>query len=175
MIGARNTTLLFSEAEIAGRIEAIAAEIAALPARPFLVAPILVGGFVFAADLLRALARRGLSLQVEFLWLRSYAGAHEPQSEVNVRVGPGDLARDRHVLLLDGVLDHGHTLMKARDLLFEAGARTVTTAVAIDKRRSDALLAADFALFNDVKEFIVGYGMDDAGKERGLPHIAAVG
>jgi hypoxanthine phosphoribosyltransferase len=83
--------------------------------------------------------------------------------------------RGRHVLLLDGVLDHGHTLAKAREILFDAGARAVTTAVAIDKRRSDALLTADFALFTDVTDFVVGYGMDDSGEERGLPYIAAVG
>lgn len=171
----RQTTMLFSEAQIAGRIDATAAEIATMQAPPSLVAPILVGGFVFAADLLRALAQRGLSLQVEFLWLRSYAGAHERQFEVEVRVGPGEIVRGRHVLLLDGVLDHGHTLAKAREILFDAGARAVTTAVAIDKRRSDALLTADFALFTDVTDFVVGYGMDDSGEERGLPYIAAVG
>jgi hypoxanthine phosphoribosyltransferase len=174
-MSARNTKTLFSEVQIAGRIDAIAVEIVSLPERPFLAAPILVGGFVFAADLLRALARRGVSLQVEFLWLRSYAGGRERQSDVEVRIGPGGLVRDRHVLLLDGVLDHGHTLAKAREILFEAGARAVTIAVAIDKRRAGALLAADFALFTDVADFVVGYGMDDAGEERGLPHIAAVG
>jgi len=75
------------------------------------------------------------------------------------------------VLLLDGVLDRGNTIVKARALLKEAGAASVITAVAIDKLHPDALTHADHAMFQGVADFIVGYGMDDAGKSRGLPYI----
>ena len=67
---------LFSEEQVRSRVDALAAEIAAAPRRPDLALPILAGSFVFAADLLRALARRGLVLPMEFIWLRSYGAAH---------------------------------------------------------------------------------------------------
>jgi hypoxanthine phosphoribosyltransferase len=60
-------------------------------------------------------------------------------------------------------------------LLQDAGAASVTIAVAVDKARAEgALLKADYAAFSGVDAFIVGYGMDDAGRGRGRPYIAAV-
>ncbi|HEY2445374.1 MAG TPA: phosphoribosyltransferase family protein [Rhizomicrobium sp.] len=166
--------ILFTEQQIRARVAALAGEISALHDKPELALPILVGGFVFAADLLRALDGHGLSLPVEFLWLRSYGDARISVAEPLIIAGVGESARGRHVVIVDGVLDHGRTLHAARRLAFEAGARAVTTAVTIDKRRAGALLAADFAAFADVPHFVVGYGMDDSGRLRSLPYIAAV-
>jgi hypoxanthine phosphoribosyltransferase len=165
---------LYSQAEIEKRVNEMADRIAAMPDPPEIAAPILVGAFVFAADLLRALANRGVSLRVEFLWLRSYADAREPSESVVILIPSGPPVRNAHVLLLDGVLDRGGTLATARRLLHDAGARRITTAVAVDKLRGDALLRADHAAFAGVDRFIVGYGMDDAGRERCLPYIAAL-
>jgi hypoxanthine phosphoribosyltransferase len=162
--------ILFSEEEIAKRVAGLAREIA--PLKPEIVVPVLSGAFVFAADLLRALARDGLSLPMEFLWLRSYAA--QIAGDISVIAGPSDAVRGKKVLLLDGVLDRGKTIMKARALLKEAGAASVITAVAVDKLRPDALTHADFAMFQGVADFIIGYGMDDAGNNRGLPYIASV-
>jgi hypoxanthine phosphoribosyltransferase len=166
---------LFSEAEIRVRVAEMARAISGLDDLPELALPILIGGFVFAADLLRALHTCGVSLPVEFLQLRSYGDKREAQGEVRVLIGPGENVRGRHVLLIDGVLDRGRTLASARDLAISAGARAVTSAVAIDKQRRGALLTADFAAFTRVAHFVVGYGMDDAGRLRSLPYIASVG
>jgi hypoxanthine phosphoribosyltransferase len=163
--------LLFSEDEIAARVTALAKRIA--PSPPQLLVGILVGAFVFAADLARALAREGVSLPVEFLWLRSYGDARTG-GDVEALVGPTESARGKHVLLVDGVLDRGTTLVKARAMLVDAGAKSVTTAVVVDKLRGDALLTADHAAFEGVSDFLVGYGMDDAGLNRGLPYIARI-
>jgi len=167
-------TPLFTEEQIAARVEALAAEIVAAPLKPDFATAILVGAFVFAADLMRALARQGLSLPVEFLWLRSYDKNRTGAAEVSALVAPSENVRARTVLLIDGVLDRGATIVKARDLLLERGAAAVLTAVAIDKDRPDALVQADYACFSNVSGFIVGYGMDDAGKDRGLPYIGRV-
>jgi hypoxanthine phosphoribosyltransferase len=123
--------------------------------------------------LLRALAKLGLVLPTEFLWLRSYA-ARRSAGDVSVLAGPSAGVRGRTVLIVDGVLDGGHTIAKARALLKEAGASAVLTAVAVDKSRADAVAAADFAAFSGVCGFIVGYGMDDAGAGRGLPDISVL-
>ena len=163
--------ILFSEREIAARVEDLAREIVAR--KPEIAVPILVGSFVFAADLLRALARLGLSLPMELLWLRSYDGK-SAQGAVSVIAGPSAAVRGKSVLLIDGVLDSGATIAKARALLKDAGAASVLTAVAVDKLRGDAAAHADFALFHGVTEFIAGYGMDHNGAERGLPDIVRV-
>lgn len=166
--------ILHSEAETATRVDAVAGEIVRAPLKPDYAAAILVGAFVFAADLLRALARQGLSLPVEFLWLRSYGANRTGAEEVAALVAPSERVRTKTVLLIDGVLDRGATIMKARDLLLERGAAAVLTAVAVDKDRGDALAKADYACFSGTQGFVVGYGMDDAGNDRGLPYIAKV-
>jgi hypoxanthine phosphoribosyltransferase len=162
--------ILFSESEIAKCIAGLVKDIA--PLKPEIVVPILSGAFVFAADLLRALAREGLSLPMEFLWLRSYEA--KAAGEISVVAGPSEKVRGKRILLLDGVLDRGTTIVKARALLKEAGAASVIAAVAVDKLRPGALTHADFAMFQGVADFIVGYGMDDAGNNRGLPYIGCV-
>lgn len=163
--------VLFSEIEIRTRVSELAREIAQLGDPPDMAVPILIGGFVFAADLLRALDSFGLSLEVEFLRLRSYKGLRTAGSEISVLLVPSEVVAGRNVLLIDGVLDHGHTLNRARELMSAAGARGVTTAVVVDKRRDSALLRAEFAAFANIGDFIVGYGMDDAGRFRSLPYI----
>jgi len=166
--------VLFPAASIARRVEAIARSIAQGPEeRPQLIAPVLTGAFVFAADLARALAREGLSLPIEFLWLRSY-GDKRVAGSVRTLVGPRETVMGRSVLLIDGVLDGGATLFEASTLLRRAGASTILTAVVVDKGRPGALLKADHAAFRNVSDFIVGYGMDDAGSARALPDIARV-
>jgi len=165
--------ILFSEEEIAARVTVLAREIVTAPRTPDVMVGILVGAFVFAADLARALAREGLSLPVEFLWLRRYGNAREG-GDVTALAAPPELVHGRSVLLVDGVLDHGTTLAAAKARLMGAGAKSIATAVALDKRRADARLLADHAAFCDVHDFIIGYGMDDAGLGRALPYIAKV-
>lgn len=163
--------VLFAEDEIRRRITDLAHAIARLPQPPEIMVPVLTGAFVFAADLARALAGEGLDVAVEFVRLASY-GDGRSGGAVAVRAAPDDAVAVRRVLLVDGVLDRGHTLVAARQLLIAAGAASVTTAVVIDKRQAGAPLTADFACFTDVNAFVVGYGMDEAGLGRGLPYIA---
>jgi hypoxanthine phosphoribosyltransferase len=165
--------ILHSEADIRARVARVARDIARAPLKPDFAVAILAGAFVFAADILRALAREGLSLPVEFLWLRSYADKRAG-GEVSVLVGPTEKIHAKTVLLIDGVLDGGHTLAKAKELLFQAEAAAIVTVVAVDKLRDDAVLQADHALFTGTKGFLIGYGMDDAGASRGLPYIASI-
>src|SRR5215813_9136450 len=79
--------ILFSQSEIALRITALARDIVRAPRRPEVAVPVLMGAFVFASDLLRALACEGLDLETDFLWLRSY-GLSEKPSDVKVLKPP---------------------------------------------------------------------------------------
>jgi hypoxanthine phosphoribosyltransferase len=171
-LSSQKRTPLFDEALVGEHVARVAQRIVAAPQSVDMAVGVLTGAFVFAADLLRALARCGLDLPIEFVWLSRYGAAREGVDEIAVKLGPSAAMRGRHVLLIDGVLDHGHTLAKARAILLDAGAASVTVVVAVDKARDGALLKADYAAFSGVDAFIVGYGMDDAGMGRGLPFIA---
>src|SRR5579884_1466028 len=107
---------LFSQDQIAERIEFVAREIAARSVSPQVAVPVLACAFVFAADLMRALARLGLELETEFIWLRSYGRSQSP-GELQILHAPGESVRGRAVLLIDGVLDRGATLAAAKKLL----------------------------------------------------------
>src|SRR6185312_10671440 len=133
--------VLYSAEDIRTRLKALAKTLAALPERPQVAAPILVGAFVFAADLVRALAHEGVHLETEMIWLRSYGNARTG-SAVSVLAAPSDHVKAKHVLLIDGVLDKGHTIVRATKLLLDAGAASVTTVVAVDKRNADAVAQA---------------------------------
>lgn len=170
MSGERRERQLYSEAEIERRVSAAAREIARAPLKPEIAVPVLAGAFVFAADLLRALAREGIDLETEFIWLRSY-GRFERPGEIMVLKGPAEAVRGKTVLLIDGVLESGGTLARAKQLLAEAGAAAVISVVAVKKPYANPLSDADHVLFDAGPEFIYGYGMDRAGLGRGLPDI----
>ncbi len=165
--------ILFDEKAIALRVAALAKDIAASPLKPDIAMPVLVGGFIFAADLVRALAKEGVVLDVEMLWLRSY-GDTRMGSAVSMVAGPSERIAGRHVLVIDGVLDFGRTIAKAVSLIEAAGAASVQVAVMLDKQRREAVAGADYVGFPVGDDFVIGYGMDDAGKHRSLPYIGKV-
>ena len=165
--------VLFSSEEIAARVAELAREIASAPQRPDIAMPILVGGFVFAADLVRALSKEGVDLAVEMLWLRSY-GDKRVASAISMIAGPSDQIAGRHVLVIDGVLDAGRTIKKAVSLIEAAGAASVRVVALLDKQRADRVAHADHVGFQICDDFVIGYGMDDAGQYRALPYIGRV-
>ena len=164
---------LFSAQQIQERVGMMARTIASAPLRPDIAMPVLVGGFVFAADLLRALAWEGVLLDVEMIWLRSY-GDKRVASAISMVAGPSEQITGRHVLVIDGVLDTGRTIAKAVSLIKAAGAASVQVAVMLEKQRRDAVAKADYVGFSVGNDFVFGYGMDDAGKYRGLPYIGKI-
>ncbi len=171
MGGDTHDVTLFSQANIARRVKAVAREIAKAPLRPEIAVPILAGAFVFAADLLRALAQEGLDLETEFIWLRTYGRAQTP-GEVTVLKRPTEIVRGRTILLIDGVLDRGLTFLRAKEMLEEAGAASILSAVAVVKSHPQPVFKADHALFTaSGEEFLFGYGMDREGLGRGVPDI----
>ncbi len=164
---------LFSAEEIQERVRVMARTIAGARLVPDIAMPVLVGGFVFAADLVRALAWEGVSLDIEMIWLRSY-GDKRVASAISMIAGPSEQIAGRHVLVIDGVLDAGRTIAKAVQLIEAAGAASVQVAVMLDKQRPDRVASADYVGFTVGNDFVIGYGMDDAGRHRCLPYIGKV-
>ena len=174
MAGSPRVRVLFEEGKIAARNDALARDIAAAEPKDLLVVAVLKGSFMFAADLIRALHRVGLSPQVEFIHLSSYrAGTRSGRVEI-LRDVESDV-RDRDILLIDDILESGRTLVFAKDLLAARGARRVLTAVLLEKPGKRAVeIRADFVGFSCPDVFVVGYGMDAGHRYRELPFVGVV-
>ena len=166
---------LFTAEEIAGRVEALARDIAASEPRDLLAIIVLKGGFVFAADLVRALAQHRVRLEIEFISLSSYGSRQKSSGEVRVVRDIEVPVAGRDVLIIDDVLDSGLTLKFARDLMTARGARRAPIAVMIDKpagRRAE--IEADYVGFTCPDYFVVGYGMDAGHAYRELPFVGVL-
>jgi hypoxanthine phosphoribosyltransferase len=169
-------TPLFTEQDIAARVETLAGEIAAAMGDGFVLAPILTGGFIFGADLARALSKKGVDVEIDFVQLASYGHGKESSGIVRVVKDFTSPMEGQTVLLVDDVLDSGRSLAHAVAMLEERGAARVEIAVAVrkDKPRA-AKVEARFAAFEAPADaFLVGYGMDDAGGRRGVPFIGVL-
>lgn len=166
---------LFSADEIAVRVEAIAAEIAATMPKDLLIVAILKGGFVFVADLIRALHYVGMRLQVDFMTLSSYGEGMRSKGAVTLSRDISEDVTGRHVLIVDDILESGRTLLFARDLLSGRGAVSVKTCLLLDKtEKREVAIEADFTGFEIADQFVIGYGLDLAHRYRGLPYIGVV-
>ena len=175
MPGRPTVSIRFSAAQIAGRVDEMAAELAAKLPADTLAVSVLKGSFVFAADLIRALSRAGADWSMDFLTLSSYGTGTETSGRVRVVRDIVDDVRDRDVLLVDDILESGFTLSFAKNLLIERGARHVSVCTLLDKPgKRLTKLDADFVGFQAGDEFLVGYGLDWAHRFRGLPYIGVV-
>jgi hypoxanthine phosphoribosyltransferase len=174
VVRGKNIEPLYTADVIAERNRAIAAEIAKGPTNDLLVIAFLKGSFIFAADLLRALHDVGLAPEVEFITLSSYGAGTVSQGVRIVKDIDSDV-KDRDVLLIDDILESGRTLLFAKELLYERGARNVSIAVLLDKsvKRKEEL-EADYVGFECPDYFVVGYGMDVAYAFRELPFVGVV-
>lgn len=158
--------------EVAGAVRRVAGEItAALGGRQPLVLAVMRGSVVFAGHLLPLLQ---FPLDFDYVDVTRY-GAATRGGALNWRVDVPAAARDRVVLVIDDILDAGHTLAAIRDRLFAVGASEVLLAVFADKQlaRSKAV-QADFigAVLPD--RYVFGFGMDVRGLWRNLPAVYAL-
>lgn len=170
-----DTPLLFDEAAIAARVNILADEIARRLPTDFLMVGLLKGSFVFVADLLRALHRRGMTPQVEFMRLSSYGLGMVSAGEVHLLGDiPGDVA-GRTVLLVDDIVDTGQSLAYAIALLERRDVGPISTCALIDKpSRRLVPVQLDFTGFTIGDLFIAGYGIDFAEHYRELPYLVSI-
>lgn len=167
--------VLFNETDIDIRVSGLAQELADAGLENMLVVAVLKGSFVFAADLIRAMHRIGLTPEMEFIHLSSYGAAKKSSGTVSILRDIESDVKDRDVVLVDDILESGRTLNFARTLIAERGARSVKVATLLDKpEKRIADIEADFVGFTCPDKFVVGYGMDMAHAYRQLPFIGYV-
>lgn len=164
--------ILFHETTILSRLDQIAAQITQdYRDRELTVIPILNGSLVFMADLMR---RIQLPLRLDCLSVASYHGKAETSGEVIFKQVAPDV-KDRDVLILDDILDSGHTLAAIREKLLAAGPRSIKVCVLLSKKKQRArAVDADYLGFEIEDEFVVGYGLDYDERYRNLPYIGVL-
>ncbi len=176
--------VLISRDQIADRVRQVARQITAdlggdVPGAPgapgVTLVPILTGSIIFVADLIRLLP---LKMTIRLVSVSSYRGA--------TTVSKGLLIRDEltslpesldgaHVLVIDDILDSGHTLDLVTSLLMEKNPAAIKTCVLLRKQRPEAMsVPVDYVCFDIPDEFVVGYGLDYNDHYRNLPDIVTL-
>jgi hypoxanthine phosphoribosyltransferase len=133
---------------------------------------VLKGAFMFLADLVRAIR---LPVTLDFLALSSYAAGTTSTGEVRL-LKDLDVALDgRHVLVVEDIVDTGLTLHYLQDILRARGPRSLKTACLLSKpSRRMVDVPVDYVGFTIEDRFVVGYGLDHAGRYRHLPYIGVL-
>jgi hypoxanthine phosphoribosyltransferase len=165
--------VLFDEPAIHRRLDDIAAQISNdYRERELTVIAVLHGSLMFVADLLR---RIPLPLKLECLNVASYHGKTETSGEVIFKqITLPDVA-GRDILILDDILDSGHTLAAVRETLETAKPHSIRVCVLLSKKKQRVReVAVDYVGFEIEDEFVVGYGLDFREHYRNLPYIGVL-
>ncbi|MBT8426368.1 MAG: hypoxanthine phosphoribosyltransferase [Silicimonas sp.] len=165
---------MISAKTIAARIEALAEEIrnAYAGTDKLIVVGLLRGSFVFIADLVREL---DMNVEVDFLEASSYGDSLESSREVRILKDLRGEIHDRDVLVVEDIVDTGFTLDHVLKLLEARKPRKLETIALLDKpSRRETDIKATWTGFEIPDEFVVGYGIDYAQRNRNLPYIGKV-
>jgi hypoxanthine phosphoribosyltransferase len=165
---------LISAKSIAARVEALSREISEHYAgnQKLVVVGLLRGSFIFIADLVREL---DLPVEVDFLEVSSYGNATESSREVRILKDLRGEVQGRDVLVVEDIVDTGHTLRHVLDILSTRHPGRLEVCALLDKpSRREVDIKARWIGFEIPDKFVVGYGIDYAQRNRNLPYIGAV-
>lgn len=165
---------MISAKAIAARIEDLARAIEAefSGTNKLVVVGLLRGSFVFIADIVREL---DLPIEVDFLEASSYGDEMTSSREVRILKDLRAPIEGRDVLVVEDIVDTGHTMHHVNRLLKGRGPKRLKTIALLDKpSRREVDFKADWTGFEIPDEFVVGYGIDFAQRNRNLPYIGKV-
>lgn len=168
----RSPQVLISEAEIARRVDELAAQISAdhAGAEEVLLVGVLRGAFIFLADLARRIA---VPVRIDFMALASYQGT--TSGDVRLVLDLRESIRGRHVVVVEDIVDTGNTLSYLLRNLAAREPASLRTCVLTRKREVAELdFAIDYLGFDLPDAWVVGYGLDLADRYRALPYIGLV-
>ena len=165
--------VLVTEEELRRRIGELGEELyARFAGKNPLFLGVLKGSFIFMADLVRAAQVKS---DVEFIAVSSYQHATVSSGRVQITHDLQQDITDRHVIIVEDILDSGNTLAFLKNYLLTKGAKDITIVTLLDKpaRRTKAI-TADLAGFVVPDEFVVGYGLDYCQQYRNVPYIGVL-
>ena len=172
----RESDLLFDRAHLERETERIAWTIREdyTGDRPVYLT-VMHGGMPFASQLALELGGRGLDLEFDYLHASRYRGTTSGGT-LHWKHRPATPLRGRRVLLVDDIVDEGHTLAQVREWVREQGASEVRIAALAVKQHNRCVsgLVADYAGLTVPDRYVYGYGMDYYEQGRNLPAIYAL-
>ena len=164
---------LLSAADIRARVRELAQAVSQDYAdRNLLLICVLKGAAIFWADLCRALQ---VPCQSDFVAMESYGDATTPLGKPRFTKAADVSLVDRDVLIVEDIIDTGHTIVRLRGLLQAQSPRSVALCALLDKaERREVQTPIEYCGFVIPNAFVVGYGLDFAQQYRHLPHIATL-
>ena len=165
--------ILLSEDEILRRVQELGQQISNdYRGEEITIVCVLKGAVVFLADLLRSL---DVPTDLDFARISSYGDGTESTGVVEVLQRPTTDIEGRHVLIVDDIVDSGLTLRHLKRSLLVEKPASLKLCVLLNKvgRRIEDV-EMDYVGFEIPNEFVVGYGLDYAGRYRGLRYIATL-
>ena len=169
-----NLEILYSEQEIQDRIAELGRQITSdYRDGDLVLVSVLKGSCVFLADLMRAI---DLRLTIDFMSVSSYKDGMVSTGDVEILKDLSNPIRGKDVVVVEDIVDTGLTLSRLLEILSSRGANSIKLASFLDKPepRVKTELKIDYTGFVVPNRFLVGYGLDAAGRYRNLPFIAAV-
>ena len=165
---------MISAKSIAARVEILAKEITShfKDTEKLIVVGLLRGSFVFIADLAREI---NLPIEIDFLEASSYGNAMESSKEVKIMKDLAGEISGKDVLVVEDIVDTGHTLKHVLQLLKSRNPRRIEACALLDKpSRREIQIKSRWLGFEIPDEFVVGYGIDYAQMNRNLSYIGKV-
>lgn len=169
-----NLEMLYSEEQIAQRLDELGDQITSdYAGKELVLVGVLKGSSIFHADLMR---RIDLPLSIDFMAVSSYKDGTKSTGDVEILKDLSNPIRDKHVIVVEDIVDTGLTLSRLLEILGSRGAASIKLASFLDKPepRIKKDLKIDYTGFVVPNKFVVGYGLDAAGRYRNLPFIAVV-
>ena len=169
-----NLEVLYSSDQIRERIVELGSQITSEYAgKDLVLVGVLKGSCVFLADLMRSV---DLNLTIDFMSVSSYKDGTKSSGDVEILKDLSNSIRDKHVVIVEDIVDTGLTLTRLVEILGSRGAASIKIATFLDKPepRIKKELVVDYTGFVIPNKFVVGYGLDAAGRYRNLPFIAVV-
>jgi len=165
--------VIVSEADIKQRLKKLGAEISALYGQEEItIIAVINGAILFTADLIRQINN---PIRLDCIRISSYRNETKSVTKPQVLAHLSLNIANRHVLLIDDILDTGKTLSMLVALIQKMDPASVRTCVLLDKRgRREVEFKADLVGFEIPDKFVVGYGLDFAERYRNLPCIGVL-
>lgn len=176
----RPESVLISESRLQNRIRELGAQISTdYENQELVLLGVLRGSVLFFSDLARAISATcpsdpdcGVQVRFEFVQLMSYHESTKP-SKVQLIRGGSNYLEQRHVLIVEDIVDTGQTLKFLREHLGTLNPKTVRVCTLLDKpSQRQVPVTIDYTGFEIPDTFVVGYGLDYAQQYRNLPYIA---
>jgi hypoxanthine phosphoribosyltransferase len=169
-----NLEEMYSAEQIKQRVAEIGAQITAdYSDKDLVIIGVLKGSCVFMADLMREI---DLAMTIDFMAVSSYKDGTVSTGDVEILKDLTNPIRGKDVIVCEDIVDTGLTLFRLTEILGSRGANSIKIATLLDKPepRIKKELKIDYCGFQIPNEFVVGYGLDAAGRYRNLPFIAVV-